>query len=71
MADDLILFTILFVVLVGLAGFVIWWQYSFREGGKSRPKRGRRRRDRPNADNKAALPVRGTGRTLAELETKK
>jgi hypothetical protein len=71
MADYLILSGILFVVVIGLAGFVIWWKLSLKEGGKSRHRHGRRHRGHQNGDGGAAVPMRGTGRTLAELETKK
>jgi uncharacterized iron-regulated membrane protein len=72
MADYLILFAILAVVIVGLASFVIWWKLSFKkEGGKSHHRRARRQHGAPNAADGSQLPMRGTGRTLAELGIKK
>jgi hypothetical protein len=67
----LILFAVLFVAGLGLAGFIAWWKLSFEKSGKLRHKHARQRRGRRNRGGETAVPVRGTGRTLAELEMEK
>jgi hypothetical protein len=67
----LILIATLFVASLGVAIFLAWWKLSFEKSGKLRPKHGKHRHGRKNAGADPMVPLRGTGRTLAELEMKK
>jgi len=67
----LILFAVLLLAGLAVAVFVAWWKLLFEKGGKLRHKQGKRRHGGNHRGGNAEAPLRGTGRTLAELEMKK